>query len=153
MFSYSQQGFSPSYCAAYIAGSKAVEGSFQTVPGSVWWEKCSPRGQSRKHLYFHHQHNAPLERRMSNNACQEPASPSSLVVPHEYLCHSATEYFNGCTCFPTNQKHFIPTCSPEQNRSPPPTINRNSNAAELLMSQYRFFRLILVKLKNENLKL
>lgn len=112
VFSYSQQGFFPSYCSAYIAGSKAAEGRYQTMSGSVWWEECSPWGQSRQHLYFHHQYRAPLERRMSNNACKKPKSPLSLVVPLEYLCHSAAEYVNGCVLFLTNQTNPLPTLGP-----------------------------------------
>lgn len=86
-----------------MAGSKAVEGRYQTLPGSVSGEKCSPWGQSRQHLHFHHWHRAPSKRRVSNNACKNPTSLSSLLEPQEFLCRSAAEHSNGCALFLTNQ--------------------------------------------------
>lgn len=153
VFSYSQQGCFPSRCTAYIAGSNVLVESYETMPGSVWWEECSPRGKSRQHLCFQLLHKAASERGMSNNAREKPTGLTSLVAPQEYLCLAGTEYSNGCFLSLTNQTSPFPTWGTAEclqffsSRLLQWVTIPCCNASELLTSQYTLFRLGLVKLK------
>lgn len=142
MFSYSQQGFPPSYCTAYIAGSKAVEGRYQTMPGSVLWEKCSPWGQSRQHLHFYHWHRAPLQHRMSNNACKIPSGTPFLVVLQEH-CHNAAVDFNGWVLH-DKPNESLPNMQPYKTLETALSCFLLSHytqlSPELLTNQYTLFR-------------